>query len=219
MEVRGFLNWTSPQLAHTDTSQSPLLWACALRTKLLFQSPSPLGLKDPSEGPSSHACPSPEVPARPRPRGKTAVFQPAPSTPEAAPLHGSDASRLPCGQRLQTHKQQLNNNNNKTPTKPDNVFINDHHALGLAILLQTTYRSGGGVVSLKGDSWADARGPHQNLVSGLEAVEGQGRRRGTSQPQPFLPVIQSHPARPEGWLPGGRAAQTVANPRTTMGQL
>lgn len=62
---------------------------------------------------------------------ETAVFQPALSTPEAAPLHGSDASPpLPCGQRLQTHKQQLNNNNNnETPQKPDNVFINDHHAL------------------------------------------------------------------------------------------
>lgn len=73
------------------------------------------------------------------------MFQPALSHPEAAPLHGSDASPLPCGQRLQTHKQQLNNNNNnKTPTKPDNVFINDHHALGPQPLLQTTYRSGRG---------------------------------------------------------------------------
>lgn len=38
----------------TDTSQLPLLWACALRTKLLFQSPF-----DPSEGPILSACPSP----------------------------------------------------------------------------------------------------------------------------------------------------------------
>lgn len=52
-------------------------------------------------------------------------------------------------------------------------------------------------------------------------MEGQGRRRGTSQPQPFMPSVQSPTLHvPRGWrLRAGQPKAVAASPGQPLGQL